>query len=375
MTVVGPRAGENRVGGTSGELRAGPDRSRPSETPPSGPGGESRRLPRLRRHRRSAVAVALLLVGAGGVLVGRSLLTSPTYSSICVYPRESITTLGQVDALTGHVYSCVMAYDNANPTWATWEVPWFATTKITDRNWADWVRERSGRRLVITISLVPSDVPPNWRQICASGGYDSYAAALGRNLVNEGLSRSVLRISPEANDPGSGVAWNGGTPEDMSAWAKCWAQEARAMEVPGSHFLFDWTVNAGYEDIPFSDYYPGNSAVDIIGIDAYDSLVSGQQVPPGRERWRLLSREPGGIEQLVQFAKAHGKALSVPEWGEVAPPAGGGDDPYYMKQMARLFKKDHVVYESYFDEDEGGTLRLGEIPQSLRVYQEMVLRG
>ena len=375
MKVVGPRAGENRVGARSAGHRAGLGPSRASEPLPSGPGAASRHLRRLRPHRRGAVVVALLLVAAAALVVGRSRLTSPTYSSICVYPRESVTTLGQVDALTGHLYSCVMAYDNANPTWATWEVPWFATTKVVDRNWAAWVRARAGRRLVITISLVPSDVPPDWRQICASGGYDPYAAALGRNLVNEGLSRSVLRISPEANDPGSGVAWNGGTPEDMSAWARCWAQEARAMAVPGSHFLFDWTVNAGYEDIPFSDYYPGNSAVDIIGIDAYDSLVSGQQVPPGRKRWRLLSREPGGIEQLVKFAKAHGKALSVPEWGEVAPPTGAGDDPYYMEQMARLFKRDHVAYESYFDEDEGGTLRLGQIPQSFRVYQKMVLGG
>ena len=147
------------------------------------------------------------------------------------------------------------------------------------------------------------------------------------------------------------------------------------MAVHGSHFLFDWTVNAGYEDIAFSDYYPGNAVVDIVGVDAYDSLVDGQQVPAGRRRWHLLSHEPGGLEQLVQFAKARGKALSVPEWGEVAPPAGAGDDPYYMKQMARLFRKDHVVYESYFDEDDGGTLRLGQVPKSLAVYQETVLGG
>ena len=331
--------------------------------------------PTRTRRRRIAGVLASLLVAAGLAVATRSLLEAPAFSSVCVYPRESTAVLGQIDALTGHAYSCVMTFDNANPTWAAWEVPWFATTKATDQNWARWVDERAGRRLVITTSLVPSDVPPNWRQICASGGYDGYASALGRNLVSEGLSRSVLRIAPEANDPASGVGWSGGFQPDMSAWATCWAKEAKAMAVPGSHFVFDWTVNAGYEDIPFSDYYPGNSVVDVIGIDAYDSLVTGQQVAPGRTRWHLLSHEPGGIWDLVAFAKSHKKPLSFPEWGEVSPPSGGGDDPVYVRQMARLFKKDHVVFESYFDENVGGTLRLGQVPKSLHAYQATVLDG
>lgn len=332
-----------------------------------------------RTHRRFRVvvlaALAALLVAAALVFVARSVVFRRTYSSVCVYPRESIAVLGQIDALTGHTYSCVMAFANADPTWATWEVPWFATTKDSDEDWAAWVRQGGNRRLVITTSLVPSDVPSDWRQICASGGYDGYAAALGRNLVSEGLARSVLRISPEANDPASGVGWSGGDPGLMAEWAECWAEEAKAMEVPGAHFLFDWTVNAGYEDVPFSDYYPGNSVVDIVGIDAYDSVVNGQEVAPGRERWQLLSREPGGIWDLVAFARAHKKPLSVPEWGEVAPPSGGGNDPYYVQQMARLFKKYHVAFESYFDDDVGGTLRLGQVPASLRAYQETVLHG
>lgn len=327
------------------------------------------------RRRRIAGVLAALLVAAGLAVATRSLWEAPAFSPVCVYPRESIAVLGQIDALTGHSYSCVMTFDNANPTWATWEVPWFATTKATDQNWAQWVDERAGRRLVITTSLVPSDAPPNWRQICASGAYDGYAATFGRNLVSEGLSRSVLRIAPEANDPASGLGWSGGFQPDMSAWATCWAKEAKAMEVPGSHFVFDWTVNAGYEDIPFSDYYPGNSVVDVIGIDAYDSLVNGQQVAPGRTRWHLLSHEPGGILDLVAFAKSHRKPLSFPEWGAASAPSGGGDDPVYIRHMAQLFKKYHVVFESYFDENVGGTLRLGQVPKSLHAYQATVLHG
>ena len=43
--------------------------------------------------------------------------------------------------------------------------------------------------------------------------------------------------------------------------------------VPASHLLFDWNVNANYRNIPLADFYPGDSYVDIIGIDAYDEAA------------------------------------------------------------------------------------------------------
>jgi len=301
--------------------------------------------------------------------------TSTAYSSICVYPRESIATLQSIDDLTGHEFTCVTAYSNNSSNWAEWEQPWFATTSIADWQWARWVRQASDRRLILTLSLVPLDAPANWRQVCAAGSYDGHARDLGQNLVAEGLSNSVIRLAPEANNPSTGTASVGDTSAQLLAWRQCWAQVARSMRVPGSSFLFDWTANSGYRDIPFASYYPGNAVVDIIGIDQYDALVDGHHVPPGPARWRQLSSEPGGLDALIAFAQHQGKPIGIGEWGEVGPPVpgGGGDDPYYISSMAALFSRVHVTYESYFDKSEGGTLTLSQVPKSLGTYRASVL--
>jgi hypothetical protein len=323
----------------------------------------------------AVVAIIGVLAVAAVVVVPKLTHTSSPYSSICVYPRESTAVLQSIDELTGHEFTCVTVYDNANSTWAQWEQPWFASTSIVDWQWARWVRQASDRRLILTLSLVPSDAPANWRQVCAEGSYDSHARDLGENLVAEGLSDSVIRLAPEANNTLTGTASVGTTPAQVLAWPHCWAQVARSMRVPGSSFRFDWTVNAGYRDVPFATYYPGNAVVDIIGIDQYDALVDGHQVPPGPARWRQLASQPGGLDALVAFAREHGKPIGIGEWGEVGPPVpgGGGDDPYYISSMAALFGRVHVAYESYFDKSEGGTLTLGQVPNSLVAYRISVL--
>ena len=64
--------------------------------------------------------------------------------------------------------------------------------------------------------------------------------------------------------------------------------------VPGAHFFFDWNVNAGYRNIPLASYYPGDSVVDVIGIDIYDSGMPGHPRDPA-VRWARLNSEPGGL--------------------------------------------------------------------------------
>ena len=209
------------------------------------------------RARRPAFKTVLALIAIVGVVAVAAVLVVPrlthastAYSSICVYPRESIATLQSIDDLTGHEFTCVTAYSNNSSNWAEWEQPWFATTSIADWQWARWVRQASDRRLILTLSLVPLDAPANWRQVCAAGSYDGHARDLGQNLVAEGLSNSVIRLAPEANNPSTGTASVGDTSAQLLAWRQCWAQVAHSMRVPGSSFLFDWTVNSGYRDIP-----------------------------------------------------------------------------------------------------------------------------
>jgi hypothetical protein len=62
-----------------------------------------------------------------------------------------------------------------------------------------------------------------------------------------------------------------------------------------------------------------------------------------------------GLKFWSDFARQHGKRLSVPEWGIYPGNAGpnGGDNPYYIEKMAEFFRSEgsHLAYECYFNED------------------------
>lgn len=265
----------------------------------------------------------------------------------CVYSALSIGVLNQFERMVGRRINCVLVYNDAAPTWAGWETPWFIGDGNPDINWANWVAAAKGRTLIITENMFPTSVDStNWRQAGADGAFTSHAKILARNLVAAGLGSSVIRLGHEAN--GSWYPDNiGDTPRDYRLWKQFWRVTVLAMRsVPGADFRFDWCVNAGYRDIPFADYYPGNDVVDIIGVDAYDAGLRGNTP----NRWNTLYNEPGGLADVLAFAKAHNKPLSIPEWG-VAPKHvafSGGDDPAYVNGIANVVANNEVAYQSYF---------------------------
>jgi len=109
--------------------------------------------------------------------------------------------------------------------------------------------------------------------------------------------------------------------------------------------------------------------VDVIGVDIYDSGMPGDPADPSA-RWESLENKPGGLAQIVAFARAHGKPLSFPEWGVVDAGNGGlGDDPAFVRGIATVVKDNDVLYEAYFDRASGGVITLANAPQSLRTWK------
>jgi hypothetical protein len=222
------------------------------------------------------------------------------------------------------------------------------------------------RELVISQTLIPMSLASSdWRSVGAAGGYTKYARELASNLVAAGLGHSILRLAPEMNG-----TWNidnvGTTQRDMSQWAAFWRRTVQAMRsVSGAHFRFDLTINAAVRPIPLSDFYPGDSSVDIIGIDAYD-----QGVTAGESRWSTIYNRPDGIADALSFSRSHGKPLSIPEWGLSAPSLGegGGDDPAYVNGIGALVRDNNVAYQSYFFNDQFASQLLLDT-RSLRAYR------
>jgi len=62
---------------------------------------------------------------------------------------------------------------------------------------------------------------------------------------------------------------------------------------------------------------------------------------------------PRGIGAWQAFARAHGKKLSLPEWGVTDDhgQGGGSDNPFYVQKMFELFQANaaDIAYECYFN--------------------------
>jgi len=266
----------------------------------------------------------------------------------CIYSADSIATLATFEALVGHSYRCALVYNNASVDWAEWEDPWFLTDRAPRYRWGEWASAAGlNRQLIITNNLFPSEVNgADWLQQGAQGAFQAHARGLARNLVAAGLGDSVIRLADEANGTSEPDAV-GNTIGGMRLWVEFWRRTVLAMRsVPGANFKFDWCINAYWRPLPLEDWYPGNDVVDIIGIDAYDAGV-----PNGQNRWNRIYNQPDGIKAVQQFAAAHGKPLSLPEWG-LTPSGtatlGGGSDPSYIDDIAAVVRNSQVAYQSYF---------------------------
>lgn len=292
----------------------------------------------------------------------------------CVMNQDSVSGLTAFASMVGRkTIDCAMVF-NAPPDWASWSDPWFIRYEPpSDLAWAGWVRNSPAtdhRQLIISQPLIPeSAAHTNWRKLGASGAYVGYARQFAENLVTAGVGDAIIRLSWEMN----GTWFDddiGSTQTQMTEWVTFWRKTVDAMRsVPGAQFKFVWCVNNGYRDIPFTDYYPGNNVVDIIGDDVYD-----QGVPIGQNRWNFVYHRPGGLASVISFARANAKPIAIPEWGvgtadSAEPVAGpGGDDPAFIDGIADVVEENDVAFQSYFYAHEWDTqLRPGT--RSLAAYR------
>jgi hypothetical protein len=337
----------------------------------------TRRANRTTLRRLAATAVTLPLLAFGGGAIARAAAQPqsapkaaprPTavrarslrYSSasvvddqkrVCVYDDDSISALTRFAALVARrTVDCAQVYGGTE-NWAAWADPWFTVENNPNLNWGAWVRASPAddrRLLIITQQMIPTDLgSTDWLQKGAAGEYTKDARLLARRLVAAGLSDSVIRLAPEMN----GDWYDDSVPDTRRGdreWIAFWQRTVTAMRsVKGAHFVFDWCPNNGYRAIPLRDYYPGDRYVDVIGDDAYDSGV-----PHGvGARWQYIYDRPDGLHAILDFAEAHDKPLSLPEWG-VGPGhtsyLAGGDDASYVHGLAAVVAHHDVAYQAYF---------------------------
>ena len=297
--------------------------------------------------------------------------TPPSDSTTaCVYGAHEISILDQFERLFGQNISCAMVYNNVSATWDQWEHPWFVDYRNEPNlDWNRWATAPATRRqLVITQNLIPSSLLGTpWLREGAAGEFTAHATELARDLIAAGLGDSIIRLSPEDNG-----TWNsdslGSTTERWRLWDEFWSKTVEAMKsVPGANFKFDWCIAALWRPLPLSEIYPGNKVVDIIGIDAYDT---GNLGATPQARWARVYSGPDGITAVLSFARAHGKPISIPEWGVSRRDEsdGFGDDPVFVNGIASVVRDNDVAYQSYFYK-YGYATQLGHGTRSLAAYR------
>jgi hypothetical protein len=280
------------------------------------------------------------------------------------------TSINRFQNSTNSTVTCLGVYTDGSLTWTDWSDPWIAGG--SGAAYQSWVGQSpQTRQLVVEVDLIPQSLqtdvnnPLSWETACAAGDYNSYAAALGTNLVSAGLQNSVIRLGSEANGTWEGD-FVGNTTQEQSAWASCFDNEVTALrQATGEHFLIDWNPNACTENIPYANYYPGNAYVDIMGLDFYDVDCD---LPTTAVSYAQLSNEDDGFSTFEAFANAKGKPMSFPEWGLTTSPAG--DDPAYINGVASTVNNGDFAFQEYFDTGSGSSepIDSGSTPLSATAY-------
>ncbi|MFF0020362.1 glycoside hydrolase family 26 protein [Streptomyces sp. NPDC005496] len=230
--------------------------------------------------------------------------------------------------------------------------------------WANWRRQKADRLLVLNVPMMERNEEhvsdAEVRGLLAegaSGAYDRHFRALAERLVALKVPDTVVVLGWEMN----GITYTHRCGPDPEAWKKYWNRIVTTMRsVPGQKFRFDFTPNRGRDAIPWTQCYPGDDTVDIIGMDSYDQprgLSFDEQV-----------KEPFGLQAHVDFAKAHGKPVSYPEWGLFR----NGDNATYMKRMLAWMDEHKPLYNTVTDYCPHGVWQCDDNPRASEIYRTML---
>ena len=234
----------------------------------------------------------------------------------------------------------------------------YAVTFLGDVSWSDfkgsagwgvgqWWGMNPKRKILWSVPLLPKDGTATLAD-AASGAYDAEYADAAASIASH-YPDAVIRVGWEFN--GDWYAWSAKGKTD--AYKGAFARLVGVFRKASPAFVFDWCPNLGPNQFPAEDAYPGDSVVDVIGMDVYDFNWNMESDPV--VRWNQVLTGNHALTWHRDFAKAHQKPMSYPEW---AQGQGSGDDPYFIEQMHAWFEANDVVYQSYWDSDAGYTGKL-----------------
>jgi hypothetical protein len=234
------------------------------------------------------------------------------------------------------------------PATNTWQ-------QIHDSTWHIDTYAGFGGALAYGLPMLPSDDSGSLRTI-ARGEHDWVYRKVARDLQERGRGRSIVRIGWEAN--GDWFPWNTRAAQ-AADYVAAYRHIVGVLRSEAPELVIDFDVACGTPLRGQSDrtdtltkLYPGDDVVDVVGCDTYDWYHTTSKDAGG---WELTQRpkDAVGIADVADFARAHGKGLTIPEWGLASEDEGGAaDNPYFIERMREYFDSnaDILVMENYFNE-------------------------
>ena len=185
----------------------------------------------------------------------------------------------------------------------------------------------------------------------ASGAYNAQWEKFARNLAAT-YPTAYVRPGWEMNLPGW---YYSATPATAAKWKQAFRHAVTSMREAAPGLRIVWNPNEGPGQTGTPDaavFWPGDDVVDVVGLDAYDwwpGYTTDEAIASHRD-------STYGWNHWLEFAKAHGKKFSLPEWGvATANTASGGDNPKYINFVYSWLKANQkdIAFESYFHEGDG----------------------
>ena len=210
------------------------------------------------------------LAGTGLMAVGGVSVTTPAQAAGAGFGNGPLSSLPWHSGCGLSKISAFEAYRGRKAdTYTIW---------CPHRTWSDIVSLKGGftvvkgmpGRLSMAIAPLPASHsavanPGNWK-LAAKGSFDGYYTQFSRKLADSGRKDCVVRIGWEINHT---FPWFGGSdPEGFKSTFKRIADILRKYNPTVST---EWTwIKKGKQSGSVLTLYPGDDAVDIVGVDYYD---------------------------------------------------------------------------------------------------------
>lgn len=185
-------------------------------------------------------------------------------------------------------------------------------------------------------------------KLIASGTWDATYNAIFSAWAQAGYTTLYIRPGWEMN--GGWYNWSV-TPANAADFVAAFQHIATlAHDFTGATIKVVWNPNVGAgSTAAMTSYYPGNSYVDIIGLDSYGAPVNTDTSPQASSS----GANDVELKSIVAFAQAQGKPFALPEVG-----AGSTDTAFPANLASALVSLDEPVsFVGLWDTNDGDNLQ------------------